>query len=51
VSGENCSQKAEKPPLFSDGCGSGAIRELEEMYGATVTVSRKFLNDTDYRII
>jgi hypothetical protein len=28
----------EKPPLFSDGYGLGAIRELGEMYTATVTV-------------
>jgi hypothetical protein len=29
----------ERPPLFSDGRGPGAVRELERMYGDTVTVS------------
>jgi hypothetical protein len=28
----------EKPPLFSDGYGLGAIQELRKMYTATVTV-------------
>ena len=42
---------AEKPPLFSDGYRPGAIRELEVLYAPTVTVSRKFLKWTHYRII
>jgi hypothetical protein len=28
-----------KPPLFSDGYGSGAVRELGDLYTATVTVA------------
>ncbi|HEX7725369.1 MAG TPA: hypothetical protein VF410_02335, partial [Rhizomicrobium sp.] len=33
--------KGRKPPLFSDGYGLGAIRELGVLYTATVTVSNK----------
>jgi len=33
--------KRKKKPLFSDGYGLGAVRELERMYGGTVTVSSK----------
>jgi hypothetical protein len=32
-------ENAEKPPLFSDGYRPGAVRELREVYGGTVTVS------------
>ena len=44
-------QNAENPRLSRRVRVLGAIRELREMYGGTVTVSRKFLNDADYRII
>jgi len=33
--------KATKPPLFSDGYGPDAVRELAKVYGGTVTVSSK----------
>jgi hypothetical protein len=36
--GESSAPNTIKPPLFSDGYGLGAIRELGEMYTPTVTV-------------
>jgi hypothetical protein len=39
--GESGASNAGKPPLFGDGYGSGAVRELGEMYATTVAVSRK----------
>jgi hypothetical protein len=41
IGGENNAPNTEKPPLFSDGYGLGAVRELGVLYGGTVTVSRK----------
>jgi len=41
-------EENEKPPLFSDGYGSGAVRELGVSYTASVTVSNKLSYVQEY---
>jgi hypothetical protein len=41
-------EENEKPPLFSDGYGSGAVREFGVSYTASVTVSNKFSYVQEY---
>jgi hypothetical protein len=47
----NGASNAGKPPLFSDGYSPGTVRELGDLYGGSVAVSRKFLDLSRTRII